>query len=208
MDLHKPKVAHSVREFLIEIGTITVGILIALSLEAAVEAFRNRTLVDRVRVDLRQELRSNRATLAREIAQDNAVAVPLNALVRYGRDRQIGKRPSIPPSLNIAMTFMPMSTAGWESAVATQALVHMPYEEAHALTRVYAGTRVFNEFENEASKHWIALNTLPDNPATMSGDELKSATRELAMNQAYQGSLSASGTHLLAIYDDAISVIK
>ena len=33
MEIHKPKAAHSVREFLIEIGTIVCGILIALGLE-------------------------------------------------------------------------------------------------------------------------------------------------------------------------------
>ena len=38
MDIHKPKAAHSWREFLIEIGTIICGILIALALEQAVES--------------------------------------------------------------------------------------------------------------------------------------------------------------------------
>jgi hypothetical protein len=33
MDIHSPKAAHSIREFLIEIGTIICGILIALGLE-------------------------------------------------------------------------------------------------------------------------------------------------------------------------------
>ena len=37
MDIHKPKAAHSVHEFLIEIGTIICGILIALALEQGVE---------------------------------------------------------------------------------------------------------------------------------------------------------------------------
>src|SRR4051794_29522861 len=36
MDIHKPRAAHSVREFLIEIGTIICGILIALGLEQVV----------------------------------------------------------------------------------------------------------------------------------------------------------------------------
>ena len=37
MEIHKPKAAHSWREFLTEIGTIVCGILIALSLEQAIE---------------------------------------------------------------------------------------------------------------------------------------------------------------------------
>jgi hypothetical protein len=38
MDIHKPKAAHNWREFLIEIGTIVCGILIALGLEQVVES--------------------------------------------------------------------------------------------------------------------------------------------------------------------------
>lgn len=36
MEIHKPKAAHSWREFLIEIGTIVCGILIALGLEQVI----------------------------------------------------------------------------------------------------------------------------------------------------------------------------
>jgi hypothetical protein len=39
MDIHKPKAAHSLREFAVEIGTIVCGILIALGLEQGIEAF-------------------------------------------------------------------------------------------------------------------------------------------------------------------------
>ncbi len=38
MEIHKPKAVHRWREFLIEIGTITFGILIALGLEQGIEA--------------------------------------------------------------------------------------------------------------------------------------------------------------------------
>lgn len=208
MDIHKPKAAHSVREFLIEIGTITVGILIALGLEAAVEAWHNHELVDRVRIDLRQELRANRETLAGAIAQEEATAAPLDALVRYGRARLHGEHVPLPANTSVTMTFIPMSTSAWESAVATQALIHMPYDEAHALTRVYAGTRVFNAYQDEAAKQWFELNALSDDPASLSGGELKSATRELVLNQSYQNSLAVSGGHLLTVYDKALAALQ
>ena len=38
MDIHRPKAAHNIREFLTEIGTIICGILIALGLEQGIEA--------------------------------------------------------------------------------------------------------------------------------------------------------------------------
>ena len=59
MDIHRPKAAHSVREFLIEIGTITCGILIALGLEQAVEQLHSRHETEEVDKALRLEVRRN-----------------------------------------------------------------------------------------------------------------------------------------------------
>ncbi len=59
MDIHKPKAAHSIREFLIEIGTIICGILIALGLEQAVEWSRTQAEVREARKALDAEIASN-----------------------------------------------------------------------------------------------------------------------------------------------------
>ncbi len=208
MDIHKPKVPHSLREFLVEIGTITIGILIALGLESTVEAYHNHQLVERARIDLRAELESNRATLASTIAQEKKAGPPLATLLRYTRDRLQGRQARLSPDLQLNMTFIPMNTAAWESAVSTQALVHMPYDQAHALGVVYAGTRVFNEYEADATRHWMELAVLPDDPGSLPRDQLEAAAREMALNQGYQASLIASGQHLLGAYDKALAVLK
>lgn len=57
MEIHTPKAAHSWREFLTEIGTIICGILIALSLEQAVEALHWREKVEHGRARLAGELK-------------------------------------------------------------------------------------------------------------------------------------------------------
>ena len=59
MEIHKPKAAHSWREFLIEIGTIICGILIALGLEQAVEWSRTQAEVREARKALDAEIASN-----------------------------------------------------------------------------------------------------------------------------------------------------
>ena len=56
MDIHKPKAAHSWREFLTEIGTIVCGILIALGLEQAVEAAHWAEKVHEARETIHHEL--------------------------------------------------------------------------------------------------------------------------------------------------------
>jgi hypothetical protein len=61
MDIHKPKAAHSWREFLTEIGTIICGILIALGLEQAIEAMHWRHMTESGEERLRGEIQGNLA---------------------------------------------------------------------------------------------------------------------------------------------------
>ena len=56
MEIHKPKAAHSVREFTIEIATIICGILIALGLEQAVDAWHWSQKVREAEASMRNEL--------------------------------------------------------------------------------------------------------------------------------------------------------
>ena len=70
MDIHKPKAAHDWREFLIEIGTIICGILIALGLEQAVQALEWRH-----KIELAEE------AMASELGDDNGPQVYQRAIL-------------------------------------------------------------------------------------------------------------------------------
>ena len=59
MDIHKPHAAKTWREFFVEIGTIVVGILIALGLEQVIESAHNRTIADEAREAVRAEVEEN-----------------------------------------------------------------------------------------------------------------------------------------------------
>ena len=59
MDLHKPKPWHGWRELLKEVGTIVIGILIALGLEQAIEAVHEQKIADEARDAVRAEVREN-----------------------------------------------------------------------------------------------------------------------------------------------------
>jgi len=207
MDIHKPKAARSIREFAIEIGTITVGILIALALEAAVEGLHDHDLVEHARADLRYELSANREALQKTVTQEKAAAVALDALARYGTDRLAGKPARSSPDVTLDVSFRPMNTAAWESTQATQALVHMPYPEAQALARAYAGSTIFNGFESDAIRHWYDLAALPD-MASASDADFKAALHEIRLNQAYTASIVQSGSGLIGLYDKALAQLK
>ncbi len=56
MEIHKPKPVHNWREFLVELGTITLGVMIALAAEQAVEGWREHRQYQTDREAVRTEL--------------------------------------------------------------------------------------------------------------------------------------------------------
>ena len=70
MDIHRPKAAHSFREFLIEIGTIVCGILIALAGEQIVERIHERQVAGEAREQISKEVATDLAVLGNRLKSE------------------------------------------------------------------------------------------------------------------------------------------
>lgn len=128
MDIHKPKPAHTMREFLVEIGTIICGILIALTLEQVVEGFHRNAEMREAREALQEEMRDNVSTLAFGIEEDKCLLPKLDAFAAWARG---GAKP---PTLKTFLAGYGVST--WET-VKISAVPHMPLEERRTLADFY-----------------------------------------------------------------------
>jgi hypothetical protein len=128
MEIHKPKAAHSWREFLIEIGTIICGILIALGLEQAVEAGRTSAEVREAREALREEVKDNVSALAFGVEEDKCLLPKFEAFGAWA------KGGSKPPELTTILAEYGSST--WDT-VKMSAVPHMPLGERRALAAFY-----------------------------------------------------------------------
>jgi hypothetical protein len=129
MEIHKPKAAHSWREFLIEIGTIMCGILIALGLEQTVEALRTGRDVEDARAALHREMAQNleiATTWKREHPCWLGAIDAAKAWAAAG-----GDRPAYPSGLmkNYQSSVWDMTRAG--------AVAHMPLDERLTLAKFY-----------------------------------------------------------------------
>lgn len=208
MDIHKPRPLHSFREFLIEIGTITLGILIALALEGAVEAGRHRELADRARADMRAELTLNRRNLAEIVQAAKAEQGVLKTFIGYGEARLAHRKGADIGKVDLSGDFTSLSTAAFENAVATQALTYMPFRQAEALSRVYSASRVFNAIEDRAEERWFELSAYPTDPASMTDGEIAEALATLRVALTYQQSVAATGAFVLTAYDQALARLQ
>lgn len=136
MDIHKPKAAHSWREFLVEIGTIICGILIALGLEQVVEWMHWRHQVAEAREGISVELGGLLG-----LGQARADTLPcverrLDELASLVDTAELkGELPAFGPPGFPSMAGW--SSGVWQSAVAGQVSTHLTRAELRAYTAAY-----------------------------------------------------------------------
>ena len=156
MDIHKPKAAHSWREFLIEIGTITCGILIALSLEQVVEWSHWQYEVAETRAALHEEIGRNLDSLNFVISEEPCI------------DRRLAEvsgalgAPSA-PRLKLPLgqpQFPNLGSEAWDAARASGVLSHLSEAEAHHYRAIYTELEWTKSRLAELRSDWATLAAL------------------------------------------------
>ncbi len=152
MELHTPaRPPDNLREFGIHIATVTIGILIALGLEALVMEVRNRRLVDETRREFQAELHSDRDRARIELAgvrdAHRKLHALVNALPMLGRDSPAEIGPRLLAIENPGY-FFPANS--WQTALSTGAFAHMPPEEAASYSDAFYTIRYYGDVQREA----------------------------------------------------------
>jgi hypothetical protein len=130
MDIHKPKPWRGLREFLKEIGTIVVGVLIALGAEQTVEWLHRQHEVGEAREVLREEMAGD-ARLAKLRLEETPC---MQALL----DRAAAWADGGPPPIWRSYDLGVLNVSAWDEAK-TAAVPHMPLKERIAYDKFYAG---------------------------------------------------------------------
>ena len=197
---HSP--IHSIRDFAIHIATVTIGILIALSLEALLEAHRNHVLVDHARQDFRTEFNGNRAAIVSDLKVGAATKGELEGLIAYGQKRLVGQDASL-PELSSARSFTQVHATAWETATATQAVIHLPFKEAGLISAAQSKQVAFNLLENRAEDEWFELAAFGD-PKQIPKEQIAPALQKVMIAYAYLISAQDAERQLLTAYDKAL----
>lgn len=156
MDIHKPKVAHSWREFLTEIGTIVCGIVIALGLEQLVSSLEWSGKVAETREALGLEVADNLAKLDGRVKFSHCIDQRLDALaVVVDRAAKTGSLPALATPLPPGNRSW--STGVWSSALSAQAASHFSAEELRGYSRVYQIIERISELEPKDEAAWTTL---------------------------------------------------
>ena len=159
MDIHKPKAIHNWREFLKEIGTIVIGVSIALAGEQTVEYFHWRAQVAEARTSIASEMSSNITSAVRRMRAQNCIDHRLDTLAKILDEASLAGR--LPPVGIIGAPPIRSYTRGaWDSIVASQTASHFPREEMIVLGRFYGLFQIIAETAKAETEVWSSLSTM------------------------------------------------
>ena len=176
MDFHPPRQSiHTVKDFLLHLLTITVGLFIALSLEAAVESLHHRHLVRDARDNLHREITANRQqySMNAKWVAENRDQLARN--IELLRELRKGKKLD-PANLGWHWQWNSFSGVAWRAARDNGAVSYMEPDLISAYSWIYLQQDYINStalaIVSEESKAGAALEAAAD-PSNLSSLEIQ-----------------------------------
>jgi hypothetical protein len=207
LDVHPPhSKIQSVGEFLLHLFTITIGLLIALGLEAAVERSHHRHQRDEAEANLRQEITDNQKQLA---AVHEAIASEQANLIRSIRflEAREANKPYDITGMSLAFSIVPLRDASWRTATATGVLDYMEYDRVQNYAAAYHLQDQFAAMEQESLDSFLQLHSYlvgGADPTKMTAQEAAAAMIDVRHAYAHLDALDGISRTLGIDYKDAL----
>jgi hypothetical protein len=211
IDVHPPhEPLHGWRDFAIHLTTITIGLLIALSLEGIVEWQEHRHLVHAAEASLHDEIRSNAKDMAGTLATLHKNQDDLKHDVDMLKILMATKK--LPHgSMNISSSIITFDNVSWKTAQTTGALSYMPYDMAKEYASIYATQEDLTASERQAAQDTVIslgtfINAKDSDPdptpeqAEVLMDRIEAVQGQLLLVDNYMQSLARQYKQFLAAH--------
>ena len=137
MEVHPPHApAHSVKDFLIQLLTITTGVLIALSIEGLTEWNHHRLLVREAKETIGREIADNKSALARHFSEWDRSTEGIDKALQLANELLATRKTDI-HTIELGYHLSSLSDASWRTAERTGALAYMDYADVQDYAKLY-----------------------------------------------------------------------
>jgi len=142
MEVHPPHgPVHSVKEFMVHLLAITIGLLIALGLESSVEWLHHRHMAQDARENIFQEIAANKKDIARQLTALPAEQKRMEEILRWIDDAQ--KSHSVQPLEDFNWTSVLLRDSAWNATSSTGAIAFLKYDEVKRYSQLYAVQKLY-----------------------------------------------------------------
>jgi hypothetical protein len=207
LDVHAPgHPVFGVRDFFLHLLTITAGLLIALGLEATVEALHHRHQRIEAEETIRREIEENRQKLHDMQPTIDQEHKNLLIVLHYLEQRRDGKQPDA-HGLNAAFSEGPLKNTAWQTAISTGVVGYMNYNKVQDLSGAYEEQQLFTDAEERALEHLEQLDPYIANIKSASEISDRDAIDAIPDVRHMIADLSAMhdiGVGTMKAYDDAL----
>jgi hypothetical protein len=150
MEIHAPEGSvHSFRDVAIHLAIVTVGILIALGLEQAVEWYHHRELAAEARANILSEIGDNRKELDSLLGKVPDSRGNHLSAVRV-IDTYLAHGTSADNKMNLGVGIAEIRDTAWTTAQTIGALNYMPYGEVQKFASAYRLQQQFQRLQDRA----------------------------------------------------------
>jgi hypothetical protein len=138
LEIHPPHAPiHTFKDFVIQLVTITAGVLIALSFEGVREWNHYRTLVAEARENIAREIADNRREVQIVLNGMDQRRKNLKVALQMANEVLTTKKTSV-NQISLGFELADMTSSSWLTAERTGALAHMDYAEVQKYSRLYS----------------------------------------------------------------------
>lgn len=207
LDVHAPhEPIHGYKDFFLHLFTITVGLLIALGLENAVEAWHHRQQRREAEATIRQELEENRTQMLAVQSKVHAELDAMTKVLTFVEDRSAG-RPGNASGLTLSFSEVPMQDSAWRTAASTGVLSYMEYGEVQRYALAYKEQDMFELLQQQTLDEYLQLDSYVVkgfDPATIRPEVTQAALPDVRRALAHLGGMLDVSRGALKAYDDAL----
>lgn len=206
LDVHVPQHGvHGVRDFFIHLLTITVGLFIALTLEAGVEALHHRHERKEAEAMIRQELMENRETIQQNAAGLKTEIATMTKVLQSLESLSKGQ-PLGPAGIKVpAFSEGPIQDSAWRTASSTGVLSYMDYAEVQRFSDAHKVQDQLEALQQQAADDYLQLDAaIALHAPNISPETAKEALPYARRAMAHLSGMYFIGIGTLASYDEAL----
>jgi hypothetical protein len=203
MEIHLTGHIRNFRDVFVHLGIITLGILIALGLEQLIEAHHRAKIGREAVTGIRRELAENRELVKQVLAvtpQVRAQIASQVAAISALRDSDKTALTVVYPQLYLDF----ISSASWDTAIATQTLYYIPTADATRYSDAYGAFRLFQDVERTGLTTWQELRSDGRDTADLTPEQRRTLIERMHRYESYTYVIDTVGKGALAACDRAL----